>query len=210
MSIYLFTMWLNQKQTVWFTGDLVDVKRLRAVERALEKTSRHVKSYRCLERVQLLDRPPHAHTYLHTHTTGWDQQLKAFQQAPPSPLSQAELSCSRVTLSWLRPHHKTPSPSCTPVLLVCNGAWWQMRSFDTQTEIQEQANKKKNKTLSAFLFLCLCTDAILWRRSRDLSACTRARPSHWCLTQYFFPLSRLHNIVSVLSVMRSQLLSLWC
>lgn len=114
-----------------------------AVERALGRTSRHVKSYRCLERVQLLDRPPHAHTYIHTHTTGWDQQLKAFQQAPPSPLSQAELSCSRVTLSWLCPHHKTPSPSCTPVLLVCNGAWWQMRSFDTQTEIQEQANKKK-------------------------------------------------------------------
>lgn len=143
MSIYLFTMWLNQKQTVWFTGDLVDVKKLRAVERALGRTSRHVKSYRCLERVQLLDRPPHAHTYIHTHTTGWDQQLKAFQQAPPSPLSQAELSCSRVTLSWLCPHHKTPSPSCTPVLLVCNGAWWQMRSFDTQTKIQEQANKKK-------------------------------------------------------------------
>lgn len=60
-----------------------------------------------------------------------------------------------------------PSPRAHPhpVLLVCNGAWRQMRSFDIQTEIQEDRAQIKKKT-SAFLSLGLFADAISLRGSR--------------------------------------------
>lgn len=85
---------------------------------------------------------------------------------------------------WAHPH---------PVLLVCNGAWRQMRSFDIQTEIQEDRAQIKNwahsflsapfgrRYLAAWF-------TVLYTQS---SACTQAccfsfRLSLWCLTWYIY------------------------
>lgn len=88
-----------------------------------------------------------------------------------------------------------PSPRAHPhpVLLVCNGAWRQMRSFDIQTEIQEDRAQIKKKRAHSFL----------WASSPTLSRCEvhagtltvecvhtsmllSLRRCLCCLTWYFF------------------------
>ena len=187
-----------------------------------EAFRKQTKSNRCLECVQLLGRAQH------THMRGWDQPWSPHPTSPTSPtsstspLSQGELSFHRVMLAWLPPLLSASSavPKSAPPPCVI-GLQWSMAADEVLWHTDRNTrgsgtNKKKTERIpfSGPLRRRYLTARFTLLHSQS-SACTQAccflsAGASVVWPDIFFLLSRQQTIVSVLWVMWSSLLSLWC